>query len=85
MIFGYVKNENGKRIGVVAATSPDNIGWSMCHIPKDKFDKKLGLQIAVGRANVGTAAIMPRKPELETAMASLKYRIPKYFKCTTSG
>lgn len=38
-----------KRIGVIVAIGPGEIGWSLCN-PLDKFDKKYGKQVAVARA-----------------------------------
>jgi len=42
-----------KPIGVVVALDKDKIGWSQC-CPRDKFDKKRGLEIAIGRAKKGS-------------------------------
>jgi len=38
--------------GCIAATSPKNIGVSLCN-PKDQWNKKLARTIAIGRARKG--------------------------------
>lgn len=47
-ILGY----KGVPIGVVVALDKDHFGYSLC-CPKDKWDKKLGKQIAINRAEQG--------------------------------
>jgi len=49
MIKSYVRNENREPIGVIVALDRNLIGWS-CKNPKDKWDKKKALKIAIGRA-----------------------------------
>ena len=44
-----------KLIGTVVAIDKDSIGWSQCS-PRDKFNKKRGIEIAEGRAIKGTDA-----------------------------
>lgn len=51
-LIQYVRGENGRLVGVMYAEpngSVINIGWSKCN-DKDKFDKKLGLTIAIQRS-----------------------------------
>lgn len=50
MLIKYVRNGNGEKFGTIIATSPVNIGWSICH-NKDTFDKKMGKFIAYNRAD----------------------------------
>lgn len=80
MIFSYVKNENGQRIGIVTAISVDSIGWSMCHMSKDKFDKDLGLRIALGRAKNGSNTSIPRNSNLISTLDIMAERAARYFK-----
>lgn len=49
MLTRYVKNEDNQKIGVVVAIERGQIGWSRCRMG-DKFDKALGIKIAIGRA-----------------------------------
>lgn len=53
----YIRNSKKQPIGIIIATTsnhPDHkyhIGWSKVHAKKDKFDKRIGLAIAIGRIN----------------------------------
>ena len=49
IIIRYLRDEENNPYGVVVATSPANIGWSMCS-DKDRWSKQLAKQIALGRA-----------------------------------
>ena len=62
----YVKDSNNNRIGVVCAgplqNGVINIGWSTVHSNhNDKFDRELGINIAMGRALTGSYAEIPAK------------------------
>jgi hypothetical protein len=54
MLVKYLREETndgtkGKPFGVVVAIDEGVIGYSICN-PKDRWDKKRGIEIAVGRA-----------------------------------
>jgi len=54
MLITYIrKNKTDKSkgipIGCVVALDKNHIGWSLCN-PKDKWNRKRGLEIATGRA-----------------------------------
>lgn len=53
MISNYVKDEDGKNLGLIVAALIDektfNIDYSMVHYFEEKFDKNLANQIAVNR------------------------------------
>ncbi len=49
IIIRYLRDAQNNPYGVVVATSPDNIGWSMCS-DKDRWSRQLAKQIAIGRA-----------------------------------
>ena len=68
MLTRYVRDENNQKIGVVVAMGRGKIGWSACYQgdeedwdapPADKFDKALGLKIAIGRAERGSRKRIP--------------------------
>jgi hypothetical protein len=48
-IYSIVRDDNGKRLGMVVAFGPGLVGFSKVH-PKEKFDKKLGISVAIARA-----------------------------------
>ena len=54
MLVKYLREETndgtkGKPFGVVVAIDKETIGYSICN-PKDRWNKKRGIEIAVGRA-----------------------------------
>ena len=68
MLIRYVRNDNHQKIGVVVAIGNGKIGWSSCYqgddwdeqAPEaDKFDRVLGLRIALGRAIKGSRRRIP--------------------------
>lgn len=78
MLVKYVKGDNGHLRGVVVALGREVIGWSAC-CPKDKFDKKLGLRIASGRAIKGSNTEPPHyivEPLVDMAERANKYYKP---------
>lgn len=83
MIFEYVKNKKGVKVGVLVAVDADNIGWSKCNIKKDKFDKNLGLRIAEGRALAGSNTLCPNAITNDKVV-EFRNRAKRYFKSTLS-
>jgi hypothetical protein len=59
MLVKYVRNSKRQRIGCVVAISRDQIGWSLCNVKLDKFDKQYALDIAKLRAQMNPAPIAP--------------------------
>jgi hypothetical protein len=74
MIFEYVRNKKRQRIGVVVALDKTSIGWSACNIKKDRFDKELGLKIAMGRAEHSVSPIPPHILPTFNYMVDRAYR-----------
>ena len=58
MLTKYVRDERGKRVGVVVATGKTNVGWSLCH-RTDRWDRAKALTIAEGRAINGSSKEIP--------------------------
>ena len=55
VLIQYIKNSKNKKIGTLVGFFDKNkikIGWSLCNLNFDIFDKKRGLEIAVARALV---------------------------------
>lgn len=64
MLVQYIR-QNNSLIGAVVALDKDKFGWSVCR-KGDRFDKRLALEIAVGRAEVGSSSVPPvRKQKVE--------------------
>ena len=84
VLYRYVRDENRHPVGVVCATLHDGeilLGWSEVNEKMgDKFDRKLGKKIALGRALNGTVST-PSKEGTYIEMDDLENRARKYFKC----
>jgi len=83
MIIQYVRDENNNPIGTVVATAKNKVGVSQCN-SKDKFQKKIGIRIAAGRAieNRPLAYVVTRdKRDLfRPVVEKIIERSRKYFK-----
>ena len=51
MLVKYVRDSKRRPVGVVVATGKYKVGWSLCD-KKDKWDKKVGVALAAGRASL---------------------------------
>jgi hypothetical protein len=79
-IVQYVRNKNHEPRGVlVAIKSPDgyNIGYSLCS-KYDRFEKKMALKIALGRAIVGDSSTVPYV--ISKALPQFLMRCQRYYK-----
>ena len=47
--FAFVNEYGGDIIGIVVSTEHNKVGWSLCN-KKDRFNKEIGLRIALNRA-----------------------------------
>ena len=74
----YVYNKKNQRVGVVVAVGKDRIGWSRCNLGKERFDRVRGIDIACGRAVVGSAVPVPH--DIRGTMAFMAERANRYFK-----
>jgi hypothetical protein len=85
MLINYIRNENRKPHGVVVAFKQDgkiHFGYSL-HNPADKWDRELGIKIAVARANADEFQLPKVKDRLEVvseAFEHMKKRAIRYFK-----
>lgn len=83
-LIQYVRNKNHQPVGVVVAVKNNGpvhrftVGWSMCRVKLDKFDKERGIGIAYNRAVKGTCAKMPRL--VQPVYEKMVERGSKYFK-----
>jgi len=79
MLVQHIRNGD-KLIGTVVALDKKAIGWSQCG-PRDKFNKKRGIEIAKGRALKGTTAkpTEKRKDIISEYVEKMKQRADKYF------
>ena len=78
MIYSYVRDKDRCRIGVVVALNRETLGWSLCHKGLDKFDRDLGLKIAVGRAEKGSYVSIPAC--VKPTISKVQERAKRYFK-----
>ena len=77
MIYQFVKDKHGHRKGVVVALDKGKVGWSLCN-PRDRFDKGIALDIALGRATKRRCQLVP--PSVDKVVASMEKRSVRYFK-----
>lgn len=77
MLVQYVRR-NGQPCGCVVALDRNVIGWSECN-PRDRFCKKRGKEIAIGRAQTGTNS-QPLHPETYEVLELINRRSETYFK-----
>jgi hypothetical protein len=86
-LIEFIKGENGQHIGAVIALKVDEtkvgVGWSLCKVKADRFDKKKALLIARGRAKL----IRGKRNRLPIAIKDgykrMVSRSEKYFKGST--
>lgn len=60
MLLQYIRNRKNEKVGVVVGLKDGSIGWSLCKTKTtkkddeeqgvDKFSRKRGIEIAIGRA-----------------------------------
>ncbi len=85
MLINYIRNENRKPHGVVVAFKQDgkiHYGYSL-HNPIDKWDRELGIKIAVARANADEfqlPKVKDRNKVVSEAFEHMKNRANRYFK-----
>lgn len=83
-IHEYIYHKK-QRVGVIAAAlAPDSMvhfGWSLCNRKSgDKFNREIGLNIAVGRARAKVDVLFPVPRSIEKSINMLAGRASKYFK-----
>jgi len=87
IIKTYIRDENNNPKGVAVAVKTDtgvDYGFALCNRNLDKWDKKLGVSIALARATSPKAYQLPNVPDrLEAVLDAyerLEARALKYFK-----
>jgi hypothetical protein len=85
-LISYNRNKKGDPIGLLVAKKQDNngsftIGYAQCR-KSDKFDKKMGLNIALGRANFDTNlhSLDNMPHNLRKMLPAFIQRCEKYYK-----
>jgi hypothetical protein len=84
-LISYSRNKKGDPIGVLVAKKRGNngdftIGYSQCR-KGDKFSKKMGLKIALGRCDTGSFGGLDSMPHnLRRNLSSFVQRCEKYYK-----
>jgi hypothetical protein len=85
-LIEYVRDRHNQKVGVVVACKMEGtdtvvIGHSKANLSRgDKFDKKLGINIAIERAIHGSD--VPAPSSLSLMVEKMKARAIKYFKVT---
>jgi hypothetical protein len=82
-IIKYIRDKNKIPQGVLVAIKTGdgyNIGYSLCN-KYDRFEKRMALEIAVGRANTNTIAFAQNLPHVVAKnLPDFLIRCAKYYK-----
>ena len=86
-LVNYIRDINHKPYGVVVGTKDSNgdlcVGWSLQN-PKDKWDRKLGIKIALARATCEDDYALPLSHAKKTAVTwgllAMWERMNRYYK-----
>lgn len=83
-VIQYIRNKKRIPIGVITAVKSEceygfNMGYSLCN-KKDRFNKKMALKIALGRANVVNDVQEVFPHEVRKMISSFVDRCKKYYK-----
>lgn len=94
ILISYLRTENGQPYGAVVALreegEPLKIGYSLCHLRKDKFNKFVGAYIAAQRARTYGIYMGDRLPanasgtylgDVGIAYGKIMERAQKYWGC----
>lgn len=60
MLIKYIRDDNYKPIGVIVAIDAENVGYAFCN-PRDRWNKGLAKEIAIGRALSGSKPPIPNR------------------------
>lgn len=58
MLVEHVRDEFHNPVATVVAIGPGRLGVSVCN-PKDRFNKRMGVKIAAGRAAINVGIDLP--------------------------
>ena len=81
-IIEYIRDKSRIPYGVlIAVKSPDgyNIGYSLCN-KKDRFNKRMALKIAIGRANFSSDCVDSLPYVIAKKIPTFIERCKKYYK-----
>jgi len=75
-------SQRGQLRGAVVAVLDEKagwkVGWSYCHRALDRFDKKVGVEIALGRCRADSKTQVPF--DVQPILAHMRSRAERYFK-----
>jgi hypothetical protein len=89
VLIRYIKNRHGQRVGVLVAAKPQGseipmIGWSLCKVSVEPFNKYIGLIKAFARIEEGCPFIDEDTPAIPNSIGAVlpifEDRIKRYFK-----
>lgn len=84
-VIQYIRNSKRVPYGVLVAIKDRKMrfssSWSLCN-KKDRFNKKIALQIAIGRAinGGGSVARQPMPHDIQRMLPAFEKRCNKYYK-----
>jgi hypothetical protein len=91
VLIHYIRNRKDQRCGVILAAKPEGsdhplMGWSLCNMKRDNFNKYIGIMKALDRLQHGNPMIddgtffIPTT--IENELERFSERVERYFKVT---
>jgi hypothetical protein len=89
ILIHYILDRKGRRVGVLLAAKPVEadgplMGWSLCNIKRDQFNKYIGIAKALDRLQHGSPMIDDDTfyfpTSIETDLPYFAARVERYFK-----
>jgi hypothetical protein len=91
VLIHYIRNRKGQRRGVILAAKPEGsdhplMGWSLCNMKRDNFNKYIGITKALDRLQHGNPMIDNETffipVTIEDELERFSERVERYFKVT---
>jgi hypothetical protein len=78
-IVSFTRHPRSNQLnGCIVAAGKNQVGWSLCHLSLDKFDKERAYQIALNRAVTGSVVPVPHSQR--EAYNKVVERATRYFR-----
>jgi hypothetical protein len=91
LLIHYIKDRKNRRVGVIISAKPEGsdhplMGWSLCNIKRDTFNKYIGICKALDRLQHGNPMIDDETffipTTIENELERFSERVERYFKVT---
>jgi len=79
----FILNRKRQRVGVVVSNEYNSVGWSLCHVTREKFNRDRGLEIARAREAKGSGTPVPES--IQEDVGAMLNRSQRYFGKNVEG